>query len=137
MIACNAKINFGMPALVGRRLTVYDIVTKLYYEESVEIAISDYRISLNDAKDALKYCRELCCKEDKNLIHFCDGCVLRMFAEGSDFDRTDFDELVINGQNLTISKDNKIYFAGTLQELEDSMFGKVTWLMAEEMYKKL
>ncbi|MGN6293155.1 MAG: DUF433 domain-containing protein [Chitinophagaceae bacterium] len=137
MIECNPEINFGMPALKGRRLTVYDIVTKLYYEESIEIAINDYEISMRDAKEALLYCMNLRCKKDKNRVHFCDGCILRTFEEGSDFDRDNYIEARVDGEMITISRDESIFFAGSLEELEDSEFGKVTWLIAEELNKSI
>lgn len=36
-----------------------------------------------------------------------------------------------------ISNEKDIMFAGTLQELEDSEFGRVTWLNAVDVHKKL
>lgn len=137
MIECNAEINFGMPALKGRRLTVYDIVTMLYYDESILAALNGYSISMEDAKDAVDYCRHLKCKHDEKLIQFCDGCILRTLAEGWEFKKEDYMETVIDGQKIVISNDKRIFFIGSLDELENSEFGKVTWLMAEEMEKKL
>jgi uncharacterized protein (DUF433 family) len=126
-----------MPALVGRRLTVYDIVTKIYYEDGVKIALDDYEISIADAKDALNYCMSLFCKEDKNRVHFCDGCVLRTFEEGNDFKKDNYTEIEMGDQKIVVSTDEKVYFIGSLQEFEDSEFGKVTWLMAEEVNRKI
>lgn len=137
MIECNPEINFGMPALKGRRLTVYDIVTKLYYEESVEIAIDDYEISMSDAEEALAYCMNLRCKKDENRVNFCDGCILRTIDEGWDFDRENYVEIKDGSEVITVSKDGLVLFAGSLQELEDSEFGKVTWLIAEELHKNI
>lgn len=137
MIECNAEINFGQPALKGRRLTVYDIVTKIYYEDSVSIALSDYEISLKDAKEAVNYCMNLKCKKDKKLLHFCDGCLLRTFDEGWHFNREEYIEVEKGDQKMVISKNGKVFFSGTLEELEDSEFGKVTWLIAEEVNKRL
>ena len=133
MIECNPEINFGMPALKGRRLTVYDIITKIYYEESPLIALEDYSISLQDAKDAVDYCMNLKCKEDKELIQFCDGCILRTIDEGWTFSKQDYTETEVNSQRFIISKDGKTVFLGSLKEFEDSEFGKVTWLLAEEV----
>jgi uncharacterized protein (DUF433 family) len=137
MIECNPAINFGMPALKGRRLTVYDIVTKIYYEESVPAALEDYSISLDDAKDAIHYCVSLKCKEDPELVQFCDGCILRTIHEGWDFDKQNYIETEENGQKITVSKNGKIIFLGSLKEFEDSEFGKVGWLLAEKVNKLL
>ncbi len=137
MIECNSKIGFGQPILQGRRLTVYDIVTKIYYEDNVSTALEDYEISLQDAKDAIGYCMNLKCNDDKNLLHYCDGCLLRTMYEGWKFDRKEYVEIKKGNQKITISKDGKIYFLGSLLELEDSEFGKVTWLFAEEIFPRL
>ena len=133
MIECNPNINFGMPALKGRRLTVYDIVTMIYYEESLDAALMEYRISLEDAQDAVSYCMNTKCKEDQNLVQFCDGCILRTIAEGWTFNKQDYTETEINSQKYVISKDGETVFIGSLKELENSEFGKVTWLLAEEV----
>ncbi len=137
MIECNPAINFGMPALKGRRLTVYDIVTKLYFEESIAVAIDDYSITIEDAKDAIAYCRSLKCKEDKDLIQFCDGCLLRTMADGWTFNKENYVQLEENGQKITVFKDGKVYFIGSIQEFEEDEFGKTTWLIAEEVERML
>ena len=136
MIECNPDINFGMPALKGRRLTVFNIVTKVYYEESLERVFLDYEISLKDVKDALNYCSSLQCKNDKNRVHYCEGCVLRSIEEGFSFDKENYIEIDEGDIRVVKSKENKIYFLGSLQEFEDNEFGMVTWLIAEEISKK-
>lgn len=90
MIECNPAINFGMPALKGRRLTVYNIVTKLFYEDSLALALSDYEIAHSDAVEAVNYCTSLTCKEDTTLIQFCDGCYLRTIVDREN--NEDYDE---------------------------------------------
>ena len=137
MICCDPYVNFGMPALKGRRLTVFDIVTKIYYEKSINTALVDYEISLEDARDATNYCMQLKCKEDKDLVHFCDGCMLRTLQDGWNFNREDYIEFKGAKQTFVVSKDNAVFFAGNLQELENSEFGKATWLIAEEASKRL
>jgi uncharacterized protein (DUF433 family) len=133
MIGCDPNVNFGQPALKGRRLTVYDIVTKLYYENSIKLVTEDYSISLRDIKDAVEYCSTLECKIDPGRIHYCDGCVLRTIEEGWSFNRSEFKEYEKDNNKFVISDNGDVIFAGTLQELEDSEFGKVTWLIAEEV----
>lgn len=137
MIKCDATINFGQPALVGRRLTVYNIVTKIYYEHAIKSALDDYEILFQDALDAASYCMKLKCKEDVSLINYCDGCILRTIQEGWNFNREDYLEIEKHGQNFVISKDGINIFIGTLKELEDSEFGIVTWLIGEEVYNRL
>ncbi len=136
MIECNPKIVFGQPALKGRRLTVYDIVTKLYYENDIKITVEDYEISMKEIEEALDFCMNLKCKEEKKRVHYCDGCVLRSISEGWSFEKNDFYEISINGQIMTLSKDGKTSFLGSISEFENSEFGKITWAIAEHLYKK-
>jgi uncharacterized protein (DUF433 family) len=136
MIKCNPEINFGQPALVGRRLTVFNIVTKLYYEKSLEEAISDYEISIQDARDAVQYCMHMKCEQDKDLQHYCDGCILRTIQEGWKFNKDEYKEVQYGENKYTLSKDGRSIFLGSLKELEDSEFGMVTWLIAEEVNKR-
>jgi len=90
-----------MPSLIGRRLTVYDIVTKLYLEDSIETALEDYEIDVLQAEAALEYCVNLYCQMDKKRINFCDGCVLRTIEEGWTFSKNDYMDI---SNDLTISK---------------------------------
>jgi uncharacterized protein (DUF433 family) len=138
LIECNKNKSFGQPSLIGRRLTVYDIVTKIYYESYIEIALDDYDITLEEAKAATNYCKTLLCQEDQNRIHFCDGCILRTLEEGWNFNKDDYKEIKCNKSNetITISKDGNEIFLGNIQELEDSEFGKVGWLLAAEIIEK-
>jgi uncharacterized protein (DUF433 family) len=137
MIECNINKCFGQPSLSGRRLTVYDIVTKLYYERSIEIALLDYDISLEDAKEALNYCFRMRCQTEKNSVNFCDGCILRTIQEGKVFPDKKFSEFMINKEIVTVDKDRLMFFLGEKDELENDLFGKVTWMIAEEVLKKL
>lgn len=126
-----------MPSLKGRRLTVYDIVTKLYFEPTILNAIDDYEINLADANDALEYCLHLQCKNEQGRLHYCDGCILRTIEEGVSFNESSYLEVELDGEILTVSIDGSGFFAGTLKELEDSEFGRVTWLIAEEVKNKI
>lgn len=122
-----------MPSLVGRRLTVWDIVTKIYYEPTLKEAIDDYEITFLEAKTATDYCIELRCKEEENRINFCDGCILRTIEEGWDFKREEFTQV---NEKLTISKDGNFIFLGTIDELGDQTFGKLGWVFASEILHK-
>jgi uncharacterized protein (DUF433 family) len=133
MITCDPDINFGQPALKGRRLTVYDIVTKIYYENSLKLTTEDYSISAKDVKDAVEYCMTLKCKIDSGRVHYCDGCVLRTIEEGWKFDRNKYIEFENDNTKIVFSDGGDTIFAGSLKEFEDSEFGKVTWLIAEQI----
>jgi uncharacterized protein (DUF433 family) len=134
LIGCRKNISFGMPTLKGRRLTVYDIVTKLFYEDTIEEAIEDYGISLLEAKSAIEYCMNLNCQTDIDRIHYCDGCVLRTIEEKWKFKGEDYIQI---DEQLTVSKDGKTVFLGKIDELEEEQFGKPGWVIASEIYPKL
>lgn len=136
MIECNNNRNFGQPALRGRRLTVYDIVTKVLIEPTLNHAIEDYEINERDAQDAINYCRKLQCKTDKNLERFCHGCILRTLSDGPGFDRNDYLQVKLEDQSVVISKDKEVIFLGTLEELEESELGILTWIIAEKLFQK-
>ena len=134
LIGCVKNISFGMPTLRGRRLTVYDIVSKLYYEDTIDEAIEDYDISLLEAGAAVKYCMNFECQQDINRINFCDGCILRMIDENVKFNKEDYDQI---DEQLTVSKDGSFVFLGKIDELEEDRFGKPGWALATEVNKVL
>jgi len=135
-IGCNKEHNFGQPSLKGRRLCVYDIITKIYYENNLNIAIEDYQITLLEAKAAIKYCMNLSCQKDQDLAHYCHGCLLRTLHEGSNFNKDDYFEITNEDNNkIVISKNGKEFFLGTIEEMENKEFGKITWLLAEKLNK--
>jgi len=134
LIVCIKNVSFGMPTLRGRRLTVYDIVSKIYYEETVEDALKDYEISFEEAKAAVTYCMNLDCQKDINRIQFCNGCILRTINEGLDFDKENYIEV---NDKYTISKDGLLTFLGSIEELKEERFGKPGWAIAELVFSKM
>lgn len=89
MIECNEAINFGMPALKGRRLTVFDIVTMVYYSPTVQDALEDYEIDWQDAMDATDYCMRLRCQSDEGRIQYCDGCLIYQQTEAERYQQAE------------------------------------------------
>lgn len=133
-IVINKQISSGAPTIQGRRLTVYNVVTKIYYEDSLKTALEDSEISIDEAKDAVNYCSSLKCQEDPDLIKFCSGCILRTLQDEWNFNKEYYREFYDKGSDskFTISKDGNQIFIGTIQELEDQSFGKAGWLLALE-----
>jgi uncharacterized protein (DUF433 family) len=137
-VIINENISSGAPTIRGRRLTVLNVVSKIYYEDSLEAALEDYEITLDEAKDAISYCSSLKCQEDTKLIKFCSGCILRTLQEKWKFDRGNYSEFHCEVSNnvITVSKDGNELFLGSKQELEDNLFGEVGWLLAREDKKR-
>lgn len=137
-IVINPLISSGAPTIRERRLTVYDVVTKIYYEDSLGMALEDYEITIEEAKDAVNYCSTLKCQQDPELIKFCSNCILRTLQDEWEFNKEDYREIYDKDSNstITISKDGNEIFIGTLHKLEDDFFGKAGWLFALEDKKK-
>ncbi|WPQ60157.1 hypothetical protein SIO70_17590 [Chitinophaga sancti] len=84
-------------------------------------------------KAAVFYCKDKECKVVKSpLDHYCDGCILRSISEGWKSIKDDF----IESDGISISKDGKTLFLGSVNELEDSEFGVMGWMLAEAVGKR-
>jgi uncharacterized protein (DUF433 family) len=135
-IVRDRNISFNQPILAGRRLTVFNIVYQLYLSDDLDSYLSEFEINLVDAKDAISYCVSTRCSSTFNQgDQFCDGCILSTISEGNDFDRNDYSEIK-DDDTITISHSGDVIFLGSLNELEESQFGKVGWLIAEFVREK-
>lgn len=132
LIECVKNKGFGMPTLVGRRLTVWDIITQIFIEANLEIALETYQITIADARAAAEYCLELRCKSDPDRIQFCDGCILRTL---DDRRKINGDENMKIPPNVTINKNSEIIYLGWNDELEEEEFGLPGWLRAGDVLK--
>ncbi|MDU0368764.1 DUF433 domain-containing protein [Hymenobacter endophyticus] len=80
-IVITENVLWGQPRLEGRRLAVGDIVSQVDINSTIYEALQDYEITLQQARQALYYCRTLQCIKDKP-IKFCHNCTLRVQQEG-------------------------------------------------------
>jgi len=137
-IEIKKEVSSGAPVVKGRRITVFNVVSKIFYENNLQDALDDYEITLDVAREVTEYCSGLKCQEDVNLVKFCSGCILRTLQDGWNFSKGDYNEIILNEQKqiITISKDGKNIFLGTLEELENTEFGKIGWLIAHEIKRK-
>jgi uncharacterized protein (DUF433 family) len=129
----NANRGFGQPVIIGRRLTVFSIVSHATYRENMADFLKEFDLSIEELKSAVFYCKNRVCKVIEGpLDHYCDGCILRSISEGWDFSKDDF----IETEGVSVSKDGKTFFLGSIEELEDAEFGVMGWLLAEAIEKK-
>ncbi|PSL18816.1 DUF433 domain-containing protein [Chitinophaga ginsengisoli] len=137
-IEIRKDISSGAPVVKGRRTTVFNIVSCIYYEDNLQEALDSYEIILDVAREAVAYCSELKCQEDVNLFKFCSGCVLRALQEDWNFSKDDYKEILLDEQKqiITISKDGNSIFLGSLQELEITELGEAGWLVAQEIKRR-
>lgn len=130
----NANRGFGQPVIIGRRLTVFNIVSHANYEENIVDFLKDFDLSMDELRSAVSYCRNKQCREIKNSTdHYCDGCILRSISEGWKSIKDDFTEI----DGMSYSNDGKTIYFGTVDQLEDAEFGLMGWLLAEKVEKRL
>lgn len=134
LIERNAKVGFGQPVIAGRRLTVFSVVTYASYSDRITDFLKDFELSIEELKSAVSYCKLRECNVILNPTDkFCDGCIMRSISEGWKSVQDDFVEI----DGVSISKDGKTIALSTLGELEESEFGIMGWLVAEEVEKKI
>ncbi|PSK93106.1 DUF433 domain-containing protein [Taibaiella chishuiensis] len=133
----NPEKCFGMPSLRNRRITVYDLVIMLFLEPEKEAYLADLQVSKDQAIEALEYCSQQLCKQDKihNISPFCDGCILRTVAEGYIFEEDLYYEAEDNnGKKCTFSKESHLeIFGGSMQEFKAEEEGAATWIIAQSL----
>ncbi|RFS21173.1 hypothetical protein DVR12_17725 [Chitinophaga silvatica] len=134
LIERNEVRGFGQPVLLGRRLTVFNTLFYANARNSIGEFLEEFAVSIDELKSAVSYCKN---RECKTLHHptdkYCDGCILRSFAEGYQSTKNDFTE----EGGISYSKDGTIIFLGTLTELDDDEFGQLGWILAEKVEKRL
>lgn len=127
-IECDYQICKGSPRIGGTRITVYNIISRIYLENDIEIACEDLRITIEEAEKAILYCESLCCINDKSLINFCSGCILRDFFD--------------NGEDIKMFsylKKKKIDIESQIGSIEEEYCIeeiKIGWLLANLLIKK-
>jgi len=135
-----------MPSLIGRRLTVFNVVTQIRGDGLTQ-AMETYEISIEQAKAALNYCSKLKCQIASEKFNFCDGCKLSIQRDHKNdlqFDESKYLEILRpNGTTYVISKDDDLFkpnhishFEGSLQELKEEIEGTETWILATDLLKK-
>lgn len=129
----NAKTGFSQPVIIGRRLTVFNVVSNAFYRDSLLNYLNEFELSLEEVKAAIAYCKNRECKiMESPQDHYCDGCILRSISEGWTSIKEDF----IESEGISMSKDGMTYFLGSVEELENEEFGVMGWLRAEEVEKR-
>lgn len=130
----NANRGFGQPVIIGRRLTVFNVVSGANSSDNIIDFLQEFELSMDELKSAVTYCKKRECEVIKAASDkFCDGCILRSINEGWISVKNDFTEV----GGISISKDGDTIFLGTLEELENSEFGVMGWMIAEEVEKKI
>lgn len=129
---------FGMPSIINRRMTVYDVVTTIYYENDIHEALNRCGIDKDIATEALKYCSKQLCKfDDDGQLPFCDGCLLRDIAEGSFFDKSQYYEIMDDNNIVsTFSIDGVKVFNGSIEEFKEEEEGIETWKLAQSLLER-
>lgn len=121
----------GAPKLKNRRINVYNVVSGIYNEGTVSDYIDDFGITIEEAIQAVNYCKRQQCLTDKP-YNYCDGCTLRMMNDETCKDIIEME--LGSGDKVSITSDNTV-FLGDASEYYESELGKSGWLIAEELLK--
>ena len=135
------EICSNAPTLIGRRLTVYHVVTQIR-GDGFETALETYEITRDQAMAALHYCSELKCKIDSEQYNFCENCKLDAGRNNEPPPVLHTDKYIEffreDGSPYVLSKDGEtFYYPFSLQDLKDETEGIETWLVAKEILKHL
>lgn len=120
----------GQPRISGRRITVFNVVARLYWEKSIATVMEDMELTMYEIKAAVSFCKSLECK---NCLTFCSGCILRSIKD-NDFvvNSNQVREIRLTG-NETMVIDGNAIFLGSLSEFRDEKFGLPGWAISEEV----
>lgn len=135
LVECNPEKCSGQPSLVGRRLTICDVVLGLlrYSPSSPEIYLETFELSKRQAVAAIDYCRTEQCEVDQPRVS-CWGCSKRF----SDNEET-FDEFLegIGGEPVKLVDGmysiGSSLFAGELDDLFNDWLGEDCWKLVESL----
>src|SRR6478735_4530839 len=128
-IVCTEDILWGSPRIDGRRLAVGDMVGFLKNYGTLKEVIEDYELTVPEIKQALQYCSNLQCKQDRPIV-FCHNCSLRREQEGP-LDISNAKEITSN--DLTFVKNDNSYYLGGMNEMLDDWKGQDWWIIATDL----
>lgn len=94
-IVITEDILSGQPRLEGRRLAVGDIISLIDVNERLHIVLQDYELSMQQARQALLYCKWKKCVDD-NPLKFCHNCTLRVKQENGKLEEESDNWLIAN-----------------------------------------
>lgn len=126
---------WGAPRIKDHRLAVCDVIFSLKFDALVTIH-DTWQLNNEEVKDALDYCANQQCLEDKPK-NFCHHCVLANENE-EPIDLSEYEEFEIN-QELYV-KSNNSFFLGSLKEIIEDYKGLEYWKIAaalKEEYKNI
>lgn len=134
MIVSSENVLWGAPRINNTRISVYDVISSLWYNPDIEDFVLDFRVDKESVKTALEYCKELKCRKEKAL-NFCDGCILRTAKDGETYIKKSNKILQIDDK--VFENENKDIFIGEFTDLESEEAGFMGWVRADMLLEKL
>ena len=123
----------GSPTIIGRRLTVFDVISGIFYSESISSWLNEFELDRESAEQAIRYCSKLECI-NKPTFDFCEGCQLYSLVENKNFD--EFRNTIIESKGHLIIDNNEIYI-GCVEDYKNSKYGQKGWIQARIINKEL
>jgi uncharacterized protein (DUF433 family) len=128
-IVCTEGTLGGSPRISGRRLAVGDVVSFVKNYGTLQEIKDDFELSQSQIRQALQYCSNLQCKEEKPIL-FCHNCSLRREQEGP-LDISGLKEITSDNA-IIVEGDNSVYF-GSMNELLSDWDGCDWWVIATDL----
>ena len=138
LIVCTPDVCAGAPRLKDLRINVWNVISSVTRESLEEHFESFPDVSLEHIKQAVVYCKERKCLEDKP-DHFCDGCSLR-----TEHDAITFEDYLKEFTNVQTTDDDpmplgpgSMAYTESMEELRKEWEGEDGWKWAEDLYLHL
>jgi len=148
-ITSSKDIRSGELRLNGRRLTVFDVVSGVFFENSLNDYISDKGVTFDEIKECLSFCSQKECLKIKDAT-LCSKCEFGQLQNGETFEcyTKNYNKIIIHGklgskviysktgnQDLDLNPDTFNYF-GDEKDFWIELNGYKGWEMAKEVILK-
>lgn len=121
----NQYRGFGQPVLKERRINVISVISYAAFTDNISAYLEEFEISVEELKSAVIYCNCLECKNSRHEWEkYCDGCVLRAFADGWRL------------QNKEENKRPLVFLCKNIADEIDE-FGLIGWQLAKKVKARI
>lgn len=131
-IVCTEDVLWGSPRIDNSRLAVCDVVFFLT-DQSLEVVMKERELSKQEIREALQYCAEQVCIEDKP-SNFCHNCRLCVEKDGPE-NLSKYEEFELDGEPYM--RGEGTIFLGSMQEFIEESVGIENWKIAQKLISDL
>ncbi len=148
-ITSSPDIRSGELCLIGRRLTVFDVVSGAFFENSLNDYMLDMEVKYEEVKECLTFCSQKECLKIKDVV-LCSKCEFGQIQNGDAFESytENYSKIIIHGKSgpkiiysktgnmdLDLNHDT-LNFLGDEKDFWIELRGYKGWEMAREVMLK-